>query len=372
MKEKKKKGKQLSLTVFMVLLGILCGVWIGIAIDDMLIEEGIFPGILFVVIELWIAVYAQILIHEAGHLVFGLLGGYRFSSFRIGSFMWIREEGKLRLKRYSLAGTGGQCLMAPPNVPAGEMPVVLYNFGGCLLNLISAGIFFCLERVTDGYLWISMLFMMLAVIGLVFALSNGIPLRLGTLDNDGYNALSLRKDPQARYSFWLQLKLNEQLLYGVRLKDMPEEWFVLPEDESMGNSMTAAVGVFICNRLMDQHQFEKANALMKHYTEISDGMSGLHRKLLDCDRIYCELILNPLENSAAELYTDELKKFMKTMKSFPSILRTEYVYALLYEKDIKKAEKLRERFERITRKYPYPAELEGERELMDRAENSRS
>lgn len=262
--------------------------------------------------------------------------------------------------------------MAPPDVPAREMPVVLYNFGGCLLNLISAGMFFCLERVTDGYLWISTLFMMLAVIGLVFALSNGIPLRLGTLDNDGYNALSLRKDPQARYSFWLQLKLNEQLLHGVRLKDMPEEWFILPEDESMGNSMTAAVGVFICNRLMDQHQFEKANALMKHYTEISHGMSGLHRKLLDCDRIYCELILNPLENSAAELYTDELKKFMKTMKGFPSILRTEYVYALLYEKDIKKAEKLRERFERITRKYPYPAELEGERELMDRAENSRS
>ena len=38
-----------------------------------------------IIAYVWIGV--QTIIHEAGHLVFGLLTGYHFSSFRIGSFM---------------------------------------------------------------------------------------------------------------------------------------------------------------------------------------------------------------------------------------------------------------------------------------------
>ena len=60
------------------------------------------------------ALYLQILLHEAGHLVFGLLTGYRFLSFRVGSLMLVREQGKLRLKSFSIAGTGGQCILIPP------------------------------------------------------------------------------------------------------------------------------------------------------------------------------------------------------------------------------------------------------------------
>ena len=55
-----------------------------------------------------ISVLIQIVIHEAGHLIFGLLSGYQFCSFRILILMWIRSEGRIRLKRLSIAGTGGQ------------------------------------------------------------------------------------------------------------------------------------------------------------------------------------------------------------------------------------------------------------------------
>ena len=53
------------------------------------------------------------------------------------------------------------------------------------------------------------------------------------------------------------------------------------------------------------------------------------------------------------------------MKNFPSILRTEYVYALLAEKDEKKAEECWHRFNKIANNYPYPNDIESERELMD-------
>ena len=57
------------------------------------------------------------------------------------------------------------------------------------------------------------------------------------------------------------------------------------------------------------------------------------------------------------------------MKSFPSVLRTEYVCALLGERNEKKAEIIKAQFEKRAKTYPYPNEIQSERELMTIAEN---
>ena len=54
-----------------------------------------------------LALFGQLILHEGGHLVCGLATGYRFVSFRIGSWMLQREHGKLRVRKFTLAGTGG-------------------------------------------------------------------------------------------------------------------------------------------------------------------------------------------------------------------------------------------------------------------------
>ena len=61
-------------------------------------------------------------------------------------------------------------------------------------------------------------------------------------------------------------------------------------------------------------------------------------------KIYCHLVLSGSKETVDELFTKELKSFMKAMKKFPSVLRTEYVYALLYEEDVEKAEKLLDKY----------------------------
>ena len=77
-----------------------------------------------------LAAVVQIIVHEAGHLAGGLATGYTFCSFRVGSWMLQKEQGRLKLRRLSLAGTGGQCLLAPPELKEGRMPCVWYNLGG--------------------------------------------------------------------------------------------------------------------------------------------------------------------------------------------------------------------------------------------------
>ena len=69
--------------------------------------------------------------------------GYKFNSFRIFSVILIKQNGKLKIKNISLAGTGGQCLMSPPELIDGKMPYVLYNLGGVILNVINIPYFYC-------------------------------------------------------------------------------------------------------------------------------------------------------------------------------------------------------------------------------------
>ncbi len=52
----------------------------------------------------------------------------------------LKIQGKIRRKRLSLPGTGGQCLLDPPAMDGGRFPAVLYNLGGGLANLIFAAV----------------------------------------------------------------------------------------------------------------------------------------------------------------------------------------------------------------------------------------
>lgn len=320
------------------------------------------------VIFLYTGFFVQILIHEFGHLVFGLLSGYRFSSFRIGNLIWIKNRQGIHLKRLSLAGTGGQCLMSPPDMEGGKIPFILYHLGGCIMNTVFALILLggCIFFKTGPFL--SAFLLITSLVGFVCAFLNGIPIHFSSADNDGFNAVSLGENPEAVRSFWTQLKINEQNTNGIRIKDMPEEWFRVPSDEEMRNSMTAVMGVSAANRMMDAHKFDEAEQLIEHLLRMESGIAGLHRSLLICDRIYCELIKGSGREWIDYMRDRQQRKFMQAMKNFPSVIRTQYVYVLLFERDVEKAEKIKRRFEEQVRSYPYESDVVSEMELMRTAE----
>lgn len=379
-KEKRQQKKKISwqqvltMGLFMAIggvAGLMIGSFAGKTMDEGGTLGDIAPTVISLILGLYAAMYLHIALHEAGHLLFGLLSGYGFSSYRVGSFMVVKESGKLRFRRLSIAGTGGQCLMTPPELVDGKMPYVLYNLGGCIVN-VAMGLVCLLVGFTlrEGSLW-RMLMMISAAVGFGFGLVNGIPMNMGAVNNDGQNALSLGKDPAALRSFWVQMKINETIARGIRLKDMPEEWFAIPEESQMGNAMVASLAVFATNRYMDAQEFDKAAELLEHLIEMESGITGLHKGMMICDLAYCEMIGQNRPEKLERLQTKEQKQFMKSMKTFPTVVRTEYAYALLQEKDMKKAEKLQGEFEKLAKNYPYPSDIQSERELMEIAAGKR-
>ena len=370
-KEKTKqtaKGHLISICFYTV-LGVILGLAM-ISFVEWQLPEGIGSSekayrICVMLVFLYLSFFIHIVLHETGHLIFGLMSGYQFSSFRIGTHMLMKENGKLVHRKIKIAGTGGQCLMIPPEMVDGKFPVVLYNLGGSIVNLVVAALMIPVFVAIDKSSVFALFVFLFIAMGAITGLSNGIPMRTKTVDNDGYNAISLGKSREAMRAFWIQMKTNEQLTKGIRTKDMPEEWFEVPSDDAMKNPMVATIGVYAASRMMDQHRFEEAGKLIDYMLKIETGMVALHRNLLICDQIYLELIGQNRSDRVEALYTKELKKFMKAMKTFPSVIRLEYAYRLLAEHDPESAAKSMAAFEKVAATYPYPNDINTERELME-------
>ena len=364
-KEKQAKSKVLLKTVIPALIGAIIGGLSGF-FGVQCLDKNSISDIEFVIIVAGsiLAIYLQLILHEAGHLIFGLLSGYEFVSFRVGSITIYKKDGKTHIGSYKLAGTGGQCLMAPPDLVNEKIPYVLFNFGGVIINIVTS-IFIVVVLVTMEVQPVlkAILFVFIAM-GVFAALTNGIPLHISGIDNDGYNALSLGKNPEALRAFWLQLKVNQMLTEGERLKDMPEEWFEKPSEEGMQNNMIAALEAMRCNRLLDMHCFEEVNQSVQTVVDSENKMVGVQKMLLQIDQIFCEILGEKREEVIGRVREKELKSFMKAMKNFPSVIRTQYAYALLVKEDVKESAAIKKQFEKVMKKHPYQSEIESEWELI--------
>ena len=153
------------------------------------------PNIILFLITGIIAFVLHIIVHEAGHLFFGLLSGYKFISFRVFDFKIMKDEnGKFKIRYERLAGTGGQCLMRAPEYIEGKFKYKLYLLGGVMFNLFFSIIFWL---VLPSYY--TLLF---ALIGFTLAFLNLIPMGF----NDGMTFYHASKDETTRFILFLQLE----------------------------------------------------------------------------------------------------------------------------------------------------------------------
>jgi hypothetical protein len=115
---------------------------------------------------------------------------------------------------------------------------------------------------------------------------------------------------------------------------------------------------------MDQMKFEEALQAMNTLLRTGSGMVPLHRVGVQMDKACCQLLLGKGKGEAEKSIDTTSQKLMKAMKDHLSAIRTEYVFALLGDKDEKKAAEILCRFEKAAGKWPSSADVESERELI--------
>ena len=251
----------------------------------------------------------HIILHEGGHLLAGWCTGYRFVSFRIGSFTLIRSNNKWCIKKFSIAGTGGQCLMSPPRRPIEDIPTSFYNLGGILINLLTsiiALLFFPLATNAPTTMFITIF----AFIGILIALINGIPMKVGGVSNDGNNVLFLNKNKRAKEAFVYQLIINADIQEGVLPRNIDNEYLTFDLDIDYKDPLIVNWLLATASTLIDRHEYMQAYNMLHNIMQHKDDIIELFRHETTCELIFTALMTGHT-TEAQDLYDDTLSHYVE-------------------------------------------------------------
>ena len=311
---------------------------------------------------LFVGSFLQLIVHEAGHLVCGLITGYKFVSFRVFNYTLYKEDDKFKVKKFSLSGTAGQCLLSPPDRPVEKVPTALYLLGGVLFNLILSAICIAVaEWGTDNKYLLLVLFMT-ALIGILLALSNGIPMLVGGFPNDGYNVFHLNGNLKEKSAMLNILRANALIQEGTRPGDLPDEYFSNVHDADLAKSLEANLALLYVCVLIQNGKDTEAEALCRRI--IAESKVGLLRTEAKAE-LACLLLNEGKADEALDLLDkNELKMIEKSAKTQSSKQRFLFMRALKAENDRQKALEIFEQLQADKDKYLMKGEVAMDLDIM--------
>lgn len=338
----------------MILLCLLIGYGIGLGLNYFLgggaEGEGVdkmkmAEAVLFAFAALVVGVLANAILHEAGHLVGGLLTGYKFLSFRIFNLTLQKENDGWHWKKFSIMGTLGQCLMCPPHTQ--NVPYFWYNVGGVMVNLIICVISGMILYAFDLPIIPFELCVMLLVTGVWFLFVNAIPMTSGGVPNDGKNILILWRHPEQRKHFHNMLSVAAEQSSGKRVCEMPEEWFESPPVTRESTVMEMSARNLLYTRLMDEMRFDEAREVAEELISLGTSLPQLFQMEVAGDLLLLELVtlnrievVNELWNKKFGAGNMMLQKYITTYrKYFPMKCAILFAYELINNQSPEDAQK---------------------------------
>lgn len=321
-----------------IILGIVIGLSI-FAVETWLEKKGnivhgnTIVNLYVAILIFMIAVIIHIVIHESGHLVFGLLTGYKFLSFRIFSTIFYKKDGHIHKKKFTMKGTGGQCLMYPPQrQESGEFPYVLYNLGGGIANLLFSLPLIIPAILTDN---INLRIVAIAFIlaGVLSAALNLIPMSPG-IQNDGMNLVSMLKDKNMEEAFYLQLKMNAEMSDGKEITEYAPEVFELPAGANDTNMLTSYIRLNAYYLQLTLHNYQNAEQILSEMLLKSGQYKAGILNAIELERLFL-MVLNrrPVEEIAS-VYA-RCRVLLVNPKNNVSLQRVQYIYESLLSEEEK-------------------------------------
>lgn len=285
---------------------------------------------LIVFLLFYIAFYVvSIPIHELGHLVFGLMSGCRFSSFRLLSIVWHKENGRIRLNKSRSGFMLGQCLMAPPEDEA-KFRFVLYNLGGGLFNLLTVAALIGMAELSGVY---SPILIGGITASAMTGLMNLIPMTI-QVPNDGMNVVKALQSPQGRHGLYMMMFVNDEMMDGKRFRDYDARFFTVSEPADLSNYFAAYILLCEAARLYDSGRYD---ACIETYNSLPlDKLPPYYKNSVNLDYLYHHCVHRPDYDKAKALYARrDMQKYLNA--PLPMISRTLAAYEFFVNGDRERA-----------------------------------
>ncbi|MCU5093968.1 site-2 protease family protein [Bacillus wiedmannii] len=199
-----------------------------------------------------------VIIHELGHVIFGIIGGLTFKFMTVGPITVQKEKGKVRIRENKLwAYFGGVAMLIPPSIvtPNLSKKWAWMTLGGPITSL--------LVGITFGYIYMVSYYQYLLYFSVfhfvIFAVTI-VPIK-GTLMSDGMQFLILIKDDEKAKQHVYNIQVSSELFSYKRPKDWDKRLVELTEDKikehkSIREIMSGLMLVFLARS--DQKGMERA------------------------------------------------------------------------------------------------------------------
>ncbi len=341
----KKNKKNKFETVIPLLLVMFISGLLGSGIGYFSMKEGLSStAMLLSYAFLAVAFVLQIIFHEAGHLIFGLISGHQFLSYRIFSFCLIKRDGKIKIVRSKVPGTMGQCLMIPPKMKDEHFPFALYLLGGVLGNLIISLLSFVFYPMNQ------ILVLEFILVGVLFILMNGIP--------NGFNDGSTYKIAKSSISrerlLYIQLDSNAKMSLGDKFSDLPTDYFDRIHEESGRTYFEDFQEFLILGLLLEKQNMEEVDQYIESLWKKKDIYIVPYQIELKKEMLYHLLVNKKKDPQKVDSRIDVLMKDRglvkylqtKTVSNFRVLAGIQYGYEKNEEKalnSIQEGLKMREK-----------------------------
>lgn len=351
-KEDKNKSNKMVL-ISAILFGFIIGICLSINTNEI---NTILFGIILVITGL-----LQIIIHELGHLFFGILSGYKFIAIGFCGIAIYHYPDGYKLKKMIIPGASGYCQMKP-NRSVEKTNVGLYLMGGVLANAISILISILLIIFTTVNGYILLLIVMNIVIGSLFIVLNWLPLKLGIL-NDGQQFKDTKDNKESRIILYKSMELTAEYICGRMISEIlsPAE---LDTEESEKNINGFIYELMKVNAYYEKLDFKLAQEKLERLAQ--ENLPEMVKLEYSREIFFVEIMRENGDKDKIENLHSELKRYLKITKDQPSTQRTIYAYEILNKKDNKRSgKKAKKKFEQTLKGHPYLGAIKTENILID-------
>lgn len=298
----------------------------------------------------------HIILHEAGHLIFGKLTGYSLVSFRVFSWMVVATKDGLERKKLHVPGTLGQCLMAPPAYAEGKFPFKLYLCGGVIINFLASAVVGLIAWSVGELPLVAGVFIL---VGVFIGLTNIIPFGF----NDGMTLKMAWNKESKQWQLFSQFYINAQTSNGVSYQELPDEFFALPAGDDGKDYFSQWTHCIQLARAMDRLDFEEAKRINDLLWERKDMLIPHFRVEIAKERLFLLAVLEGDKDEARSIYTSkEVKRFLAIKQM--SNKRIAAAYELYVNGDRDKAVALCEEGVGLEAYNPNAADVGLEKKLM--------
>ena len=239
-----------------------------------------------------ISFIVQVLLHEIGHLIGGIITGWRFLFLQIYRLVLKKEDNKMRLTIVS--DVGFQCIMCPEMLNA---KAFLYTMGGCIINLFTgvAGLIILIVIPISPLVWLYM--WCFSVFGIGMYIMNGTA-SIKRVCNDKACYKLLKTDKHTTLCHNAQLLVAKHLMKGLTYRQIGQESICLCH-ETAENDIEAYQMVLEYYYYLDTENY---NAMKKALNKIqkTDNISSNVIGIISMEQIYMQLFSGFLMLSSRE------------------------------------------------------------------------